>query len=56
MFDYGASMYTDIVIGLILAASVDDGEAFFPARLFENRIANSIANSQTASSPKSKAK
>jgi hypothetical protein len=28
MFDYGASMYTDIVIGLILAASVDDGEVF----------------------------
>jgi len=56
MFDYGASMYTDIVIGLILAASVDDGEVFFPAGLFGNSIANSIANSQTASSPKSKAK
>ena len=56
MFDYGASMYTDIMIGLILAASVDDGEVFFPAGLFGNRIANSIANSQTANSPKSKAK
>ena len=56
MFDHEASKYTDIVIGLILAASVDDGEVLFPAKLFGNRIANSIANSQTTSSSKSKAK